>query len=45
MSGLEFANKIRELNSDVKIFLIGDFDTVKMENNLKYKKERPTSKE
>lgn len=34
--GLELANKIRELNSSVKIFLITAFDTADLENSQIY---------
>ena len=36
MCGLEFANKIRELNDSVKIFLITAFDITDLENNSSY---------
>jgi CheY-like chemotaxis protein len=37
MDGIELANKIRELNSSVKIFLITAFDTADIESHESYK--------
>jgi DNA-binding response OmpR family regulator len=37
MSGLDFACKIREINTTVRIFLITAFDVTDLENNLMYK--------
>jgi DNA-binding NtrC family response regulator len=37
MSGLIFTNKIREINTSVKVFLISAFDTSDLENNSEYK--------
>jgi len=37
MSGLDFANKIREIDTSVRVFLISAFDTSDLENNGNYK--------
>lgn len=40
MNGLELAQKLRELNSSLKIFLITAFDTADLENSEFYQKAR-----
>jgi CheY-like chemotaxis protein len=40
MNGIELANKIRELNSDVKIFLITAFDIADIQDNESYKQAK-----
>ena len=40
MNGIELANKIRELNSFVKIFLITAFDIADIQDNESYKQAR-----
>jgi DNA-binding response OmpR family regulator len=37
MSGLDFINKIREINTSVRVFLISAFDISDLENNSNYK--------
>ncbi|MBA3750170.1 MAG: response regulator [Nitrosopumilus sp.] len=37
MNGIELANKIREINNTVKIFLITAFDIQDLENRINYK--------
>ena len=37
MSGLDFTNKIREINTSVRVFLISAFDISDLENNSNYK--------
>ena len=40
MNGIELANKIRELNSSVKIFLITAFDIADIQDNESYKQAK-----
>ena len=40
MSGIEFANRVRELNSTVKIFLITAFDVDAIKDEENYQKAR-----
>jgi two-component SAPR family response regulator len=37
MCGIEFANKIRELNNSIKIFLITAFETADLESSETYR--------
>jgi two-component SAPR family response regulator len=40
MSGIEFANKVRELNSKVKIFLTTAFDMADIKDHKDYQKAK-----
>ena len=40
LSGLQLARKIRELNDDVKIFLMSAFETKDLENQTEYQEAR-----
>ena len=40
MNGIELANKIRELNSSVKIFLVTAFDIADIQDNESYKQAK-----